>query len=99
MNALSEDLRRGYKRHRSNSYTLLTLKYEEKLAKRAHIKLIASNFAHDFECGLQRANALAQIPGTKGSVLVVMECKRASVIYVYELIFLLQGQQSIVRRL
>ncbi len=54
-------IRWGFKRQSSNSYnTLLTLKYEEKLAKRARIKLTASNL-RDFECGLQRANAFVQI--------------------------------------
>ena len=69
-----------------------------KLAKRAQIKRIASKFAHDFECDLQRINVFSNCvtlslthvllqqtiscSDTKVSVLVVMECKRASVIYV-----------------
>ncbi len=63
-----------------------------KLAQRARIKRFASKFAHDFYCDWQRVSAfshsvtltrvlLSQIiskySDTKGSVLVVMECKRA----------------------
>ena len=62
-----------------------------KLAQRARIKRIASKFARDFDCDWQRVSAfshsvtltrilLSQIishSDTKGSVLVVMECKRA----------------------
>ena len=58
-----------------------------------------SNFARDCECDLQRVNAfshcvtlthvlLPQIisySDTKVSVLVVMECKRVSVIYVVDI--------------
>ncbi len=57
---------------------------------------IASKFERDFECALQRVKAFSpcvtltryQLPqiisdsDTKVSVLVVMECQRASVIYV-----------------
>ncbi len=64
---------------------------------------IASKCAHDFDCDWHHVNAvfplrysdtvlLSQIisySDTKVPVLVVMECKRANVIYVYELIFLL----------
>ncbi len=69
-----------------------------KLAKRARIKRIASKFARDFECDLQRVNAFSHcvtltsvlhvLPQViscsdiKVSVCVVIECKRASVIYV-----------------
>ncbi len=73
---------------------------------------IASKCVHDFDCDWQRVNAfshcitliipvlLSQIisySDTKVPVLVVMECKRANVNYVYELIFysIIQGQQSI----
>ena len=81
-----------------------------KLAKRARMKRIASKFACDFECVLQRVNAfsrcvtltrvlLLQIifcSDTKVSVLVI-ECKRAIVINVQSWYFysILQGQQSI----
>ena len=84
-----------------------------KLAKRTRIKRIASKSVRDFDCDWQRVNKfshcvtltlvlLSQIISysvTKVSVLVVMECKHTSVIYVYELIYfysILQGQQSIV---
>ena len=84
------------------------LEVRSKLAKRARIKSIASKFARDFECDSQHVNAfshcvtmtrvlLPQIiscSDTKVSVLVVIECKRASVIYVYELIFLLHTSRS-----
>ena len=67
-----------------------------KFAEDACIKRIASKFVHKFECDLQHVNTfshcvtltcvlLPQIifcSDTKVSVLVVMECKRASVIYV-----------------
>ena len=79
-----------------------------RLAKRVCIKRNASKFVRDFECDLQRVNLffhcvtltrilLPQIisySDTKVPVLVVMECKRASVIYVYELIFLLHTSKS-----
>ena len=62
---------------------------------------IVSKFARDFDCDWQRVNAfshcvtltrvlLLQINSysdTKVPVLVVMECKHANLIYVYELIF------------
>ncbi len=65
-----------------------------KLAKHACIMCIASKYARDFDCDWQRVNAhsrcvtlirvlLSQMisySDTKVSVLVVMECKRASVI-------------------
>ena len=84
-----------------------------KLAKRASIKRIASTFAHDFECDLQRVNMFSNCvtltcvllsqsisySDTKVSGLAVVECKHARVIYVYELTFLLhiQGQQSVYK--
>ncbi len=69
---------------------------------------IASKCACDFDCVWQHVNAfshcvtllrilLSQIisdSDTKGPVLVVMECKHANVIYVYELIFLLHTSRS-----
>ncbi len=72
------------------------LKVWSKLAKRARNKRIASKFARNFECDLQRVNMfshcvtlthvlLPQIiscSDTKVSVLVVMECNRANVISV-----------------
>ena len=74
-----------------------------KLAKCVRFMRSASKCAHDFDCEWQRVNAfshcftliralLSQIisySDTKVPVLVVMECKCANVIYVYELIFLL----------
>ncbi len=74
-----------------------------KLAKYARIKCIASKFARDIDSDWQRVNAfshcitlkhvlLPQIisySDTKVLVLGVMECKHASVIYVYKLTFLL----------
>ena len=89
----------------------MTLKYGVNLAERACIKRTASKWVRDFDCDLERVNVffhcvsltrvlLPQIisySDTKLPVLVVMEYKRASVLYVYELIFyfILQGQQSI----
>ncbi len=69
---------------------------------------IASICECDFDCDWQRLNVfphcvtlirslLSQIisySDTKVPVLVVMECKRANVIYVYELIFLLHTSRS-----
>ncbi len=69
---------------------------------------IASKFARDFDCDWQHVKAFSycvtlirvlfsQIisnSDTKVPVLVVMECKRANVIYVYELIFLLHTSRS-----
>ena len=81
-----------------------------KLAKHALIKRITSKCVCDFACDWQRVNMfshcvtlacilLPQIlsySDTKVLVLlVVTECNPASGIYVYELIFLLQGQQSV----
>ncbi len=74
-----------------------------KLAECAHIKHPASKCAPDFDCDWERVNAfplcvtlrrflLPQIisySDTTVLVLVVMEFKRASVLYVYEMIFLL----------
>ncbi len=74
-----------------------------KRAKCVRIMRTASKFVRDFDCDWQRVNAfshcvslirvlISQIisySDTKVPVLVVMECKRANVIYVYELIFLL----------
>ncbi len=79
-----------------------------KLAERASIMCIASKSAHDFDCDWQGVNTfshrvtlihvvLSQIisySDKKLPVLVVMEYKRASVIYVYELIFLLYTSRS-----
>ena len=73
-----------------------------KLSKRTRIKRIASKFARDFDWNWQRVNVfshcvilwcvlLTQIISlysvTKVSVLVVLEYKCKSVIYVYELVF------------
>ncbi len=81
-----------------------------KLAKCVHNMRIALKFTRYFDCDWQHVNAfshcvtlirvlLSQIisySDTKVPVLVVMECKRANVIYVYELIYsILQGQQSV----
>ncbi len=74
---------------------------------------IASKCSRDFDCDWQRVNAfshsvtpirnlLSQIisySDTKVPVLVVMEYKRANVIYVYELIFLLHTSRSTECRL
>ncbi len=79
-----------------------------KLAKCVHIMCIALKCARDFDCDWQCVNVfshcvtlicvlLSQIishSDTKVSVLVVMECKGANVIYVYELIFLLHTSRS-----
>ena len=73
-----------------------------------HIMIIASKCMCDFDCDWQRVNAfsccvtlmhvlLLQIishSDTKVPALVIMECKRAKVIYVYELIFLLHTSRS-----
>ena len=78
-----------------------------KPAKRACIKHVASKFGRDFDCDWQRVNAFSHCvtltrvlfpqiisySDTKVPVLV-MECKRASVLYVYELIFLLHTSRS-----
>ncbi len=81
----------------------------EKLAKRARIKPIASKFTHDFDCDWQRVNMFSRcvtlthilLPqiisysDTKVLVLVVMECKKhASLIHIYELIFLFYISRS-----
>ena len=74
-----------------------------KLAERTRIKHSASKWARDFDCNWERVNAfshcvtlrhvlLLQIisySDTKVPVLVVMEYKRAIVLYTYEMIFLL----------
>ncbi len=93
----------------SSVYTALTLKYAwSKLAKCVCIMCIASKCARDFDCDWQRVNTfshcvtlicvlLSQIisySDTKVLVLVVMECNRASVIYVYKLIFLLHTSRA-----
>ncbi len=79
-----------------------------KLAKGARIKCIVSKFQRDFDSDWQRVNAfshcvtlkrvlLLQIisySDTKVPVFVVMECKHASVIHVYELTFLLHTSRS-----
>ncbi len=89
-------------------YTVLTLKYGVKLAKCVCIMRIASKCTRDFDCDWERVNAfshcvtlirvlLSQIisySDTKVPVLVIMECKRANVINVYELIFLLHTSRS-----
>ncbi len=81
--------------HSGQSYPV-DLEVWSKLARRARIKRIASKFVRDFDCDWQRVSAfshsvtltrvlLPQIiscSDTKVLVLVVMECKRASVIYV-----------------
>ncbi len=91
-----------------NTYTVLTLEVWSKLAKCVGIMSIASKCAHDFDCDWQRVKAfshcvtlirflLSQIisySDAKVPVLVVMKCKRANVIYVYELIFLLHTSRS-----
>ena len=73
------------------AYALLILKYGVNLLSAPRIKRIASKFACNFDCDWQCASAffhsvtvthvlLSQIisySDTKGSVLVVMECKRA----------------------
>ncbi len=79
-----------------------------KLAQCARIKRIASTCVRDLDCDWQRIKAfshcvtlirvlLSQIVSysdTKVPVLVVMECKRIDVIYVYELISLLHTSRS-----
>ncbi len=79
-----------------------------KLAKRARIKHIAPKCARNFDCACQRAKAfshcvtltcilLSQIisySDTKVPIHVVMECKRVSMLYVGELIFLLHTSRS-----
>ena len=79
-----------------------------KFDKRACIKRIAWKYARDFDSDWQRVDAfshcvtlkrvlLPQIisySDTKLPVLVVMECKRARVIHVYELTFLLHTSRS-----
>ena len=79
-----------------------------KLAERAHIKRTASKCALEFDCDWEVVNVfshcvtltcvlLQQIisySDTKVPVLVVMKNKRASVLYVCELIFLLHTSRS-----
>ncbi len=79
-----------------------------KLAKCVRIMRIASKCVHHFDCDWQRVNAFSHCiilirplflqiisySDTKVPVLVVMECKRANVIYVYELIFLPHTSRS-----
>ena len=85
----------------------LTLKFGVNLLNASGIKHIASKCACDFDCEWQRVNAvfycvslthvLLQIisySDTNVPVLVVMGCKRASVLHVYELIFLLHTSRS-----
>ncbi len=73
---------------------LFSVEVWSNIAKRARIMHIASKYARDFDCEWQRVNTfshcvtltrvlLSQIisySDTKVLVLVVMECKRASVI-------------------
>ena len=82
-----------------------------KLGVNVSVSCVLRQNAHDFDCDWQRVNKffhcvtlihvlLSQIISyshTKVPVLVVMECQRAHVIYVYELLFysILQGQQSV----
>ena len=91
--------------HISLSLHSVDLEVWNKLAKRARIKRIASKYARVFDSDWQRVNVfshshcvtlkrvlLTQIisySNTNMPLLVVMECKRASVIHVWELIFLL----------
>ncbi len=79
-----------------------------KPAKRARIKCIASKCMCDFNCDWQRVNAFSlcvtlthillplinSYSDTNVPVLLVMECKRASVIHIYELTFLLHTSRS-----
>ena len=79
-----------------------------KLAERARIKRTASKCAHDFDCDWECVNAFSHcVPltrillpqiicysDTEVLVLVVMEYKRASVLNVYDLIFLLHTSRS-----
>ncbi len=79
-----------------------------KFAKCVCLMCITSKCARHFYCDWQRVNMfshcvtlthilLSQIisySDTKVPVLVVMECKRANVVYVYELIFLLHTSRS-----
>ena len=89
------------------------LKVWSKPTKRAQIKCIASKCVHDFDCDCQHASAsshcvtltrvllwqIISYSDTKVTVLVVMEFKRASVLYVRELIFLLHTSRSTEYRL
>ncbi len=86
----------------------IDLEVWSKLAERACIKRTASKYAHDFNCDWERVNAFSHcitltrilLPhiisysDTKVPVLVAMEYKHASVLYVYELIFLLHTTRS-----
>ncbi len=81
-----------------------------KLAKHARIMRISSKCAHDFDCDWQHVNAFSDYvtlirsstfanslllrSGTKVPGFVVMEHKCTSVIYVYEMIFLLYTSRS-----
>ncbi len=89
-------------------YTLLTWKYKVNLLNAPVSSFLRKKCAHDCNCDRQHVNAffycvtlvhglLLQIisySDTKVPVLVVMECKRASVIYVYQLTFLLHTSRS-----
>ena len=88
-------------------YTVLTLKYGVNLLN-ASVSCVLRQNARNFDCDWQRVNVfshcvtlirvlLSQIisySDTKVPVLVVMECKHANVIYVYQLIFLLHTSRS-----
>ena len=79
-----------------------------KLAEHARIKRTSSKWERDFDCNWEHVNAfshcvtlrcvlLPQIISyldTKVPVFVVMEYKRASVLYAYEMIFLLHTSRS-----
>ena len=89
-------------------YTLLTLKYGVNLLNAPTSSVLLKKFACDFDSDWQRANTffhcvtltrilfpqIISYSGTKVSVLVVMERKRASVLHVYQLTFLLHTSRS-----
>ena len=93
-----------------DTYTGLTLKFGVNLlnASVSCVHCIASKCAHDFDWDWQHVYTvshcatLIRVPlsqiiiysDTKEPALVVMECKRANVIYVCELIFLLHTSRS-----
>ncbi len=88
-----------------DNYTLLTLKYEANLLNAPVSSVLHKNVC-DFDCDWQHLNVFSHCltltrvlqmisyPDTKVPVLVVMEYKRASVLYVYKLIFLLHTSRS-----
>ncbi len=96
---------KGAPSHNKMYFVLLCsvdLEVWNKRAKRAIIKGIVSKFVHDLDCDWQSVNMFSDTRSTVLQIIccsdtkvpvLVMECKRASVIYVYDLIFLLHSSR------